>query len=59
MKSVLTAAAIGVCAVFSVVPAHALQDGRQLYLDCTRGNAFSEGYCEGFVAGVHALGVAE
>jgi hypothetical protein len=44
--------AIGVFAIFSSVPAHALQDGRQLYSDCTRGNPFSEGYCEGFIVGV-------
>ena len=43
---------IGIFAAFASLPAHALQDGRQLYTDCTRGNAFSEGYCEGFIVGV-------
>ncbi len=54
MKSVL-AAAFGFLAIMSTTaPAQALQDGRQLYLDCTRGNPFSEGYCEGFIVGVLA-----
>ena len=44
--------AIVAFAVLSSGPAHALQDGRQLHSDCTRGNAFSEGYCEGFIVGV-------
>ena len=51
MKSVL-AAVIGIFIILTTMPAHALQDGRQLHSDCTRGNPFSEGYCEGFVVGV-------
>ena len=51
MKSVLSAV-IGVFVLLTIAPAYALPDGRQLYLDCTRGNPFSEGYCEGFVVGV-------
>ncbi len=46
------AAVIGIFVLLTIVPAHALQDGRQLHSDCTRGNPFSEGYCEGFVVGV-------
>lgn len=46
------ALAIGVSALVLTGPAHALPDGKELYSDCTRGNSFSEGYCEGFIIGV-------
>jgi hypothetical protein len=53
MKSVF-AAAITLLVFSTLSPVHALPDGRELHTDCARGNAFSEGYCEGFVVGVLA-----
>lgn len=51
MKSVL-AVVIAIFVFSTSLPAYALPDGRELHSDCTRGNPFSEGYCEGFVVGV-------
>ena len=51
MKSQVAALIAGF-ALFTAGPAQALQDGKELHSDCSRGNAFSEGYCEGFIVGV-------
>ena len=51
MKSML-AAVVAVVALLAAEPTHALQNGSELNSDCARGNAFSEGYCEGFIIGV-------
>ena len=51
MKSVL-AVMIAVFVLMAAEPAHALQNGKELQSDCSRGNPFSEGYCEGFIIGV-------
>lgn len=51
MKSVF-AVVIAVFALLAAEPARALQNGSELHSDCTRGNPFSEGYCEGFIVGV-------
>ena len=54
MKSVLAALAVTSAILAAPAPAHALQDGKELLQDCTRGNPFSNGYCEGFIVGVLA-----
>lgn len=51
MKSLL-AAVIAVFVLLAAEPTHALQNGSDLHSDCTRGNPFSQGYCEGFIIGV-------
>jgi len=38
--------------LFTGGPVYALQDGKHLQADCTRGNSFADGYCEGFIIGV-------
>ena len=54
MKSVLAALAVMFAVLATTAPAYALQNGKELLQDCTRGSPFSKGYCEGFVAGVLA-----
>lgn len=34
------------------IPASAMQEGRDLHRECLRTNAYSNGYCEGFIIGV-------
>lgn len=49
---VLFVLTVGVFTLLSSEPVYALQDGRQLFTDCSRDNAYSDGFCEGFIAGV-------
>jgi len=44
--------AIGLCVLSASGPAAALPDGKELLSDCSRGDAFSKGYCEGYIIGV-------